>query len=83
MINSDCPLIITEERLVDVARIFDGALRTLKKIISHRKFTPLHEVLLGIDKSHRKRADYFPSSDQFSRTRMLDVAGASGRTPLT
>ena len=50
MINSDCALTITEEQLVDVARIFDECSADLKEyIISESRFIPLHEVLLGID----------------------------------
>ena len=60
VINSGFALMITEERLVDVARIFDECSADLKKIISHRKFTPLHEVLLGIDKSHKETSRLLP-----------------------
>ena len=62
-INSHCALTITKEQLVDVARIFNKCSADPKEDhISGRKFTPLHEVLLSIDKSHGRLAEYLASS---------------------
>ena len=83
MISGDFAPEVTEEQLVDVARIFDKCSADLMEdYISERKFTPLHEALLGIDKSHGKLAEYLASLDEVSRTHMIDVADARGRTPL-
>ena len=83
MISSDFAPEVTEEQLVDVARISDECSADLiEDYISERKFTPLHEALLGIDKSHGKLAEYLASLDEVSRTHMIDVANARGRTPL-
>lgn len=83
MVSSDYAVAITERQLLDVARIFDKCSADLKEDhISERKLTPLHEALLGIDKSHGKLAEYLASLDQVSRTQMIDVADGPGRTPL-
>ena len=69
---------ITEEQLVDVARIFDECSADLNEdIISESRSIPLHEVLLDIDKRHGRLAEYLASLGQNPRTQIIGLVNSA------